>query len=255
MPIVNGTNYTAAGIAAAITPLLPAGGTATVAGFGGSGTFNNTGFQVTFGGTLAATNVPVMLELGELHRRAPPASSARPTRAARRQQGRHDHADRRRDPGRHGSGPVHDPAADAVRPHRQRDRRGRRPARYYSWEQNDRGAAAGTALLNNTKTNGPLFAMFPKSAPISDDDTLQYNSPDENHLTNDPTRVFPDMQQILDNNTNADTGACPTGPIAPPVPQSDHGVLRGVPADVATTSGSRARTRARLRARLPLHRA
>ena len=60
--------------------------------------------------------------------------------------------------------------------------------------------------------------MFPKSGQISDDDTLLYNSPGENHLTTSPTRVFPDLQQILDNNTNADTGACPSGPIAPPVP-------------------------------------
>ena len=36
-PIVNGTNYTAAGILAALTPLLPTGGTATVAGFAGGG--------------------------------------------------------------------------------------------------------------------------------------------------------------------------------------------------------------------------
>ena len=35
----------------------------------------------------------------------------------------------------------------------------------YSWEQNDRGGSAGTSLLSNTKTNGALFAMFPKSAP------------------------------------------------------------------------------------------
>ena len=34
-PIMNGTNYTAAGILAALTPILPAGVTATVAGFGG----------------------------------------------------------------------------------------------------------------------------------------------------------------------------------------------------------------------------
>ena len=40
-----------------MTPILPAGATATVAGFGG-GTFNNTGFQVTFAGTLAATERP-----------------------------------------------------------------------------------------------------------------------------------------------------------------------------------------------------
>ena len=60
--------------------------------------------------------------------------------------------------------------------------------------------------------------MFPISGQISEEDTLKYDSPGENHLTGDPTRVFPDLQQILDNNTNADTGACPAGPIAPPVP-------------------------------------
>lgn len=41
----------------------------------------------------------------------------------------------------------------------------------YSWEQNDRGATAGTSLLNNTKTDAPLFAMFPKSGQISESDT------------------------------------------------------------------------------------
>ena len=67
------------------------------------------------------------------------------------------------------------------------------------------------------KANGPLFAMFPKSAPVSEEDTLLYNSPNENHVTTSPTRVFPDLEQILSNNTNADTGACASGPIAPPV--------------------------------------
>ena len=62
--------------------------------------------------------------------------------------------------------------------------------------------------------------MFPVSGQISLSDSLQYDSPGENHLTSDPTRVFPDLQQILDNNTDADTGACPTAPIAPPVPQA-----------------------------------
>jgi hypothetical protein len=32
--------------------------------------------------------------------------------------------------------------------------------------------------------------------------------------------VFPDLQQILDNNTNAETGACPDGPVAQPVAQA-----------------------------------
>ena len=63
VPIVNGTNYSAAGILAALTPLLPAGATATVAGFGG-GAFNNTGFQVTFTGTLRRRTCPFMLQLG-----------------------------------------------------------------------------------------------------------------------------------------------------------------------------------------------
>ena len=85
--------------------------------------------------------------------------------------------------------------------------------------------------------------MFPFSGQISDADSLLYDSPGENHLTNDPTRVFPDLQQILDNNTNADTGSCSQGPIAPPVsqattecymeflPTSDYVGVAGVNAD------------------------
>ena len=36
-------------------------------------------------------------------------------------------------------------------------------------------------------------------------------------MTTDPTRVFPDLGQILANNTNAVTGTCPTAPAAPTV--------------------------------------
>ena len=123
----------------------------------------------------------------------------------------------------------------------------------YSWEQNDRGGTAGTSLLSNTKTNGPLFAMFPKSGQISLADSLQYNSPGENHLTTDPTRVFPDLQQILDNNTNADTGACPAGPIAQPVLQGVTECFCGVPADHRLRRLHR-RQRQPALAALPLHR-
>ena len=45
--------------------IVPPRTSATVAGFGG-GTFNNTGFQVIYGGTLANTNNPVTLTLSEL---------------------------------------------------------------------------------------------------------------------------------------------------------------------------------------------
>ncbi len=212
--ITNGTNYTAAGIQAALTPILPAGATVTIVGFG-NGAFNNTGFMVTFGGTLANTNVPVLLAVqdftagasgfvGETDKGGPvdnqggiitptgnswpvitlPAGYTIPLRTPFVLTGSATDAD-----------------GDAM---------------VFAWEQNDRGGAAGTSLLSNTKVDGALFAMFPKSAQFSD--PLIYNSPDANALTGDPTRVLPDLEQILDNNTNADSGACPVGPIAPPVP-------------------------------------
>ena len=213
--ITNGVNYTAAGILAALTPILPAGATATVAGFGG-GAFNNTGFQITFGGTLALTNVPVNVVLQDF------SSGASGFVGETDKGGAVDNKGIVTPTG--DSFPVVTAPTSYTIPLRTpfaltgsaTDADG--DALTYSWEQNDRGAAAGTSLLNNTKANGPLFAMFPKSGQISATDTLQYNSPGENHLTSSPTRVFPDLQQILDNNTNAATGACPEGPIAPPVP-------------------------------------
>lgn len=197
--------------------ILPIGVSATVAGFG-NGAFNNTGFQVTYGGILAATNVTVTLALqdftagasgfvGETDKggavdnmggivaptgNAYPVVTVPPTVTI----------------------PLQTPfaltgsATDADN-----------DPLLYSWEQNDRGGTAGTSLLNNVKPDGALFAMFPKSGQITL--TLVYTSPGQNNLTTDPTRVFPDLQQILDNNTNAETGACPAGPIAPPVPQAD----------------------------------
>ncbi len=214
-PIVNGTNYSAAGILAAVTPILPAGVTVTVAGFGG-GTFNNTGFQLTYGGTAALTNVPVKFGVQDF---TPGAS------------GWVNEFDKGGAVDNKGIMSATGNAIPVVTAPVQYQIPLRTPFALtgsatdadsdpllYSWEQNDRGGAAGTALMNNVKTNGPLFAMFPKSATMSESDTLLYNSPGENHLTDSPTRVFPDLQQILDNNTNADTGACPVGPIAPPVP-------------------------------------
>jgi hypothetical protein len=215
--ITNGVNYSAAGVLAALTPLLPAGGTATVAGFAG-GTFNNTGFQVTYTGTLAATNNPVLLALqdfspgasgfvGETDKGGPvdnkggtitPTGNAIPAVTAPVQ-----YTIPLRTPFALTGSATDGDAGDIL---------------IYSWEQNDRGGTAGTSLLNNTKVNGALFAMFPKSALVSASDTLLYDSPGENHLTTSPTRVIPELQKILDNNTNADTGACPSIQIAPPVP-------------------------------------
>jgi hypothetical protein len=217
--ITNGVNYTAAGIQAALTPLLPAGATVTIANFGGGGAPSNNGFQVTFGGTLAATNVPVLLALTNLS--AGTSAFVGETDKG----GAVDNKGGTFTPTGNSWPAVSVPGSYTI------------PLRtpfaltgsatdvdgdtmLYSWEQNDRGGTVGTSLLNNTKTNGPLFAMFPKSGQISLSDALQYNSPGQNHLTTDPTRVFPDLQQILDNNTNADTGACLPGPIAPLALQS-----------------------------------
>ena len=58
-PIVNGTNYNAAGIQAAIEGIAgwPAGATLTITGIGGAGAPAAAGFDVAFGGTLANTDV------------------------------------------------------------------------------------------------------------------------------------------------------------------------------------------------------
>ena len=39
-------------------------------------------------------------------------------------------------------------------------------------------------------------------------------------MTSNPSRTFPDLQQIIDNNTDADTGVCPLAPLVPQVPQA-----------------------------------
>jgi hypothetical protein len=217
-PIVNGSNFSAAGISAALAPILPVGGTATVAGFGGA-TFNNTGFQVTFTGSFAASNVPVMLVVQDFTSGATGFVNETDKGGAVDNKG--------------GTITATGDAIPVVTAPTQFTIPLRTPfaltgsatdadndTLVYSWEQNDRGAAAGVTLLSNTKTSGPLFAMFSKSGQISDADSLISPSPGENNLTTNPTRVFPDMQQILIDNTNAGTGACANAPIAGPVPQS-----------------------------------
>ena len=126
-PIVNGTNYSAAGILAAVTPILPAGVTVTVAGFAGGNRSTTTGFQLTFGGTAALTNVPVKFARSGLHAgRVGLGERVRQGRPGR-QQGDHV-AHGQRDSGRHRPRPVPDPAADAVLADRLRHRRGQRSA-------------------------------------------------------------------------------------------------------------------------------
>ncbi|WP_241825518.1 M12 family metallo-peptidase [Micromonospora sp. CB01531] len=213
--IVRGVNYTTAGIKAAIEGIAgwPAGATVTVAAFGGSGTLNDTGFQVTFGGTLANTNVA---SLALTNFSGASGFVGETAKGGAIDNGGHvveetaNHAPVVTVPGTVTipvrtpfalTGSATDSDGDTVT---------------YLWEQNDRGASAGTALVNNTKTNGPLFRVFGEAAYVSPSDTLKYHSPGQNAVTTNSTRVFPDMKQILAGNTNAKTGACPAAPAPPP---------------------------------------
>ncbi|QJE03437.1 hypothetical protein HH212_18070 [Massilia forsythiae] len=207
-PIVRGANFTTAGIKAAIEGIAgwPAGAIVTVSAVG------DTAFTVTFGGTLGGVNTSQLFlanasggasgYIGEIIAGGPttrrgtvsttgntapnvtaPAGYTIPVRTPFAL-----------------TGSATDPDGDPLT---------------YMWEQNDRGAATGTGLISNTKLNGPLFRQFGTRAVVSATDTLIYDSPGENHTTADPTRVFPDMKQILSNNTNAGTGVCPTAAATP----------------------------------------
>jgi hypothetical protein len=210
------------------TPILPAGGTATVAAFGGNGgfgTFDGSGFQVTFGGTLANLDQPALgvnpaggdgftANDGETAKGGPiqnlgffvtdtgnhapvvtaPTAFTIPTRTPFSL-----------------TGSATDLDGDPLT---------------YMWEQNDTGAtqrgSVGTSLTSNTKPNGPLFRQFGTRAVVSPTDTLLSPSPGENVVDANPTRVFPDMAQIVADNTDAATGQCPvdTFGATDPVPAS-----------------------------------
>ena len=67
----------------------------------------------------------------------------------------------------------------------------------YLWEQNDRGAAAWTALAEQhqgQRSAVPGVRQLRQRDPAG---TLQIPSPGQNLADGNPTRVFPDMAQIL----------------------------------------------------------
>ncbi len=217
--VTNGTGGTAGTVAETVKGtqgLLPVGATATVAAWGGAGALNDAGFQVTFGGTLGLVNVSALTLtnmtgltgfIGETARGGPidnqgftitntgnsapvvtaPAGFTIPTRTPFAL-----------------TGSATDANGDTLT---------------YLWEQNDRGGAVGTALVNPNKVDGPIFRQFGTALDTTVYNPAQYNSPGENHPTTSPTRVFPDMPQVLADNTNAETGNCPGAP-APPSPPS-----------------------------------
>ncbi|MET0264126.1 MAG: M12 family metallo-peptidase [Duganella sp.] len=201
--IARGSNYTVAGIKAAIEGIAgwPSGATVSVSGV------SDSGFTVTFGGALAGVNVPTLGLVnstggasgfvGEITSGGPTTRGGSVSASGN-------------------SIPVVSTVATYTIPLRTpfaltgsaTDADG--DPLTYLWEQNDQGGSTGTGLINNNKTNGPLFRQFGVRAVVSESDTIEYNSPGENHVTTNPTRVFPDLAQILANNTNAVSGACPT---------------------------------------------
>jgi Metallo-peptidase family M12B Reprolysin-like len=212
-PIVRGTTYTLAGIDAAIEAVTGVDSVA-VRGFGNSATLDDTGFQVTFNGAAyAGTDVP---PLG-----LAPASGDVTGFVGETAQG---------GPQRNGGytvTPTGNHAPEVTAPETKTI-----PLRtpfaltgqatdsdgdplVHIWEQNDRGGAAGTTLGSQVKVDGPLFRIFGAYAPVTPAGALQIHSPGENLATSDPTRVFPDMAQVLANNTNANTGTCPAMPPKP----------------------------------------
>ncbi|GHH42980.1 M12 family metallo-peptidase [Lentzea cavernae] len=218
-PITHAT-YSQEAIKTAVEAILPTGGQVDVAGLGDNVNrptpFDTTGFQVTFNGTLKGRNVPALGLTGASGLVGETVKGGPQDNAGHRVQPTGNHAPvvtvptRRTIPARTPfalTGKASDPDGDPVT---------------YLWEQNDPGGDTSTALVNNTKTDGPLFRVFGTAAVVSDDDALKYRSPGGNTATTDPKRVFPDLAQIAANNTNATTGRCPAAP-PPPAPETGFG--------------------------------
>lgn len=214
-PITRGVNYTADAVKAAVESIT--GATVTVAGFGNHPDyrpvpFGDTGFQVVFGGSLAGVNVDSLgIDVtGGAGFAGESIKGGAVDNKGFKVQNTGNHAPVVKAPESYTipvrtpfelTGTAKDPDGDVVT---------------YMWEQNDRGKANGTALVNNVKKDGALFRQFGTAAVVTDADARKYYSPGQNAVNRDPSRVFPDMAQILANNTNAKTGACPAAPPKPP---------------------------------------
>ena len=213
-PIVRGINYITAGIKAALEGAAgwPAGATVTVSAL------SDNAFTVAFGGALAGTDV-ASLQLADISSGATGFIGEIARGGLSNRGGAVS--------GTGNATPIVTVPATMTIPLRTPFALtgsavdGDDATLTYLWEQNDRGAASGTGLTSNIKTDGPLFRQFSTRAVVTDSGTIEYESPGENQVSTDPTRVFPDMAQILANNTNALTGACPTVSATPTAAQID----------------------------------
>ena len=224
-PIVRGTNYTTAGVKAAIEAIAgwPAGGTVTVSAL------SDTAFTDHLRRHAGRRRCRRACELVNC--------SGGCTRLCRRnRQGRPDHPRRcavtptgnaRR--WSRVAGRLHHPGAHAVRADRQRHRRRRRRPHLHVGAERPRRRQRHRPDQQHAR---PTARCSASSAPVPWSATPTRSSTTRRARTwstTNPTRVFPDMVQILANNTNAETGACPTAS-ATPTADADR-LLLGVPAD------------------------
>ncbi len=210
--IANGSNYTTAGIKAAIESVTK--GTATVAAYFGSEAFNTDGFQVTYSGENAAKDVvnpTLQVVSGEYSAMVNDiVKGGAPTNG-----GASTITSTNRVPTVTApigktipmltpfelTGAATDPDGDEM---------------LYLWEQNDVGPGVfgpigvGQGLTVNGRTTGPLFRVLGAYADVSPAAATSYLSPGQNLAGTTPTRTFPDIEQIIAGATNADTGLCPT---------------------------------------------
>ncbi len=209
--IANGTNYTTAGIKAAVEAVT--GSTATVAAYFGSAAFNTDGFQVTYSGTNAAKNIvnpTLQVVSGEFSAVVNDIVQGGPATNG----GVSSVTSANRVP------TVTAPAAKTIPMLTPFELTGSATdldgnELLYLWEQNDVGPGVfgpigvGQGLTVNGRTTGPLFRVFGAYADVSLEDSITYLSPGQNLAGTTPTRTFPDIEQIIAGSTNADTGMCP----------------------------------------------
>ena|GEM_PF-513105 len=209
-PITNGTNYSTAGIKAAVEAVT--GATVTVAAHFDAGGFDTTGFQLTFSGALAGTAIdnPTLEVLAgdfgavvnDVRQGGPAANGGNSSVVSDNHVPTVTAPEARTIPMQTpfeltGAGEDVD-GGDLL----------------YLWEQNDEGpgislVGVGTPLPSNGRVSGPLFRVFGAYADVSLEDSITYLSPGQNAAGTTPTRTFPDIEQIIAGSTNAETGFCP----------------------------------------------
>ena len=92
--------------------------------------------------------------------------------------------------------------------------------------------------MNNTKTNGPLFAMFPKSGQISETRLAAVQLAGREPPDDEPDPGVPGSAADPRQQHERRHGRLPDRADRPAGADPGQGVLLGVPPDVATTSAS-----------------